>query len=114
MTTLGSQSCQRAFRAVVGVALTVTVAGACEPQRPPPVIHTQSTPSLPTPRHGPSPVLAVHFDRGKYPLLGSRAADLSKVAEAFNAVLISSGDDQLVQTARDRGLKVYLGFDEHK
>jgi hypothetical protein len=114
MTTDGSQSRARAFRAVVGVALAVTVAVGCEPERPPPVIRTQSTPALPTPRRGPSPVIAVHFDRGKYPLLGSRVADLAKVGEAFNAVLISSGDAQLVQAARDRGLKVYLGFDEHK
>jgi hypothetical protein len=59
-------------------------------------------------------LIAVHFDRGKYPLLGSRVADLVKVGQAFNAVLISSGEDQLVQEARDHGLKIYLGFDEHK
>jgi hypothetical protein len=114
MTTPASQSRKRVFRAFAGVALAVAVLGACEPERPPPVIRTQSTPALPGPRRGPSPVLAVHFDLGKYPLLGNRDADLSKVAEAFNAVLISSGDDQLIEAARARGLKVYIGFDEHK
>ncbi len=72
------------------------------------------TPPRPAPRSGPPPLLAVHFDKGKYPLLGSRQADLAKAAEAFNTVLVSYGDDQLVQQARDRGLKVYLGFDEHQ
>jgi len=72
------------------------------------------TPPKPAPRSGPPPVLAVHFDKGKYPLLGSREADLSKAAEAFNAVLVSYGDQQLVEQARARGLKVYLGFDEHQ
>jgi len=115
MTTCGSQSHRRALRAVAGVALAALVAMAaagCESA--PPVTLTKPAPALPTARSGPPPVLAVHFDRGKYPLLGSRAADLAKVGEAFNAVLISSGDDQLVQEARDQGLKVYLGFDEHK
>jgi hypothetical protein len=114
MTTCGSQSHGRAFRAMVGVALAVALAAGCESGPRPPAIRSQSTPALPTARSGPSPVLAVHFDRGKYPLLGSRVADLAKVGEAFNAVLISSGDDQLVQAARDHHLKVYLGFDEHK
>lgn len=74
----------------------------------------QGVPQPPVARKGPPPVLAIHFDKGKYPLLGSREADLSKVAEAFNAVLISYGDQQLVDEARARGLKVYLGFDEHQ
>ena len=108
-----SQSHRRAFRAAVGIALAVTAMAGCTSDRPPSV-HFGSTPALPTARPGPPPVLAVHFDRGKYPLLGSRVADLEKVGQAFNAVLVSSGDDQLVQEARDHGLKVYLGFDEHK
>jgi hypothetical protein len=113
MTTRGSQSQRRALRAVVGVALVVTMAAACESAGRPPPARTQTTQALPKARSG-RPVIAVHFDRGKYPLLGSRVADLAKVGEAFNAVLISSGDDQLVQEARDHNLKVYLGFDEHK
>jgi hypothetical protein len=110
MTTRGSQSQRRALRAVVGVALVVTMAAACESAGRPPPARTQTTQALPKARSG-RPVIAVHFDRGKYPLLGSRVADLAKVGEAFNAVLISSGDDQLVQEARDHNLKVYLGFD---
>jgi hypothetical protein len=109
-----SRSLGRAFRAAAGLALAVTIAAGCEPDRPPPAVHLRSTPALPTARPGPAPVLAVHFDRGKYPLLGSRVADLAKVGHAFNAVLVSSGDDQLVQEARDHGLKVYIGYDEHK
>jgi hypothetical protein len=61
-----------------------------------------------------SPVLAVHFDRGRNPLLGSRGADLAKVAEAFNAVLVPYGDEQLLKEARAHGLKVYLTFDQDK
>src|SRR6266540_1922336 len=113
MTTCGSQSQLRALRAVVGMALAVMMAAACESPGPPPTIRTQGTP-LPKPRPGPPPVIAVHFDRGKYPLLGNRVADLAKVGQGFNAVLISSGDDRLVREARGQGLKVYLGFDEHK
>jgi hypothetical protein len=114
MTTFGSQSQRRALRAIVGVALAMTMAVACESPGPPPKIRTQGTPDLPKARPGPPPVIAVHFDRGKYPLLGNRVADLAKVGQAFNAVLVSSGDAQLVREARDQGLKVYLGFDEHK
>lgn len=114
MTTCGSQSQRRALRAVLGVVLVVTMAAACESAGRPPTIRTQGTPALPKARPGRPPVIAVHFDRGKYPLLGSRVADLAKVGQAFNAVLISSGDAQLVREARDHGLKVYLGFDEHK
>src|SRR6266498_796400 len=113
MTTCGSQSQLRALRAVVGMALAVMMAAACESPGPPPTIRTQGTP-LPKPRPGPPPVIAVHFDRGKYPLLGNRVADLAKVGQGCNAVLISSGDDRLVREARGQGLKVYLGFDEHK
>jgi hypothetical protein len=113
MTTWGSQSQRRALRAVVGMALAVMMAAACESPGPPPTIRTHGTP-LPKPRPGPPPVIAVHFDRGRYPLLGNRVADLAKVGQGFNAVLISSGDDQLVREARGQGLKVYLGFDEHK
>ena len=112
--TWGSQSQQRALRAVVGLALAVTMTAACESAGPPPSIRSQGEPAPPKARPGLPPVIAVHFDRGKYPLLGGRVADLAKVGQAFNAVLISSGDDQLVQEARDHGLKVYLGFDEHK
>ncbi len=114
MTTRGSQSHRRALRAAAGLALAATVAAGCVSGGRQPAIRTEVTPALPAARSGPPPVLAVHFDRGKYPLLGSRAADLGKVGEAFNAVLISSGDEQLVRQARDQGLKVYLGFDEHK
>jgi hypothetical protein len=114
MTTWGSQSQRRALRAVVGLVLVVTTAAACESAARPPPVQTPATQALPKARSGRPPVIAVHFDRGKYPLLGSRVADLAKVGQAFNAVLISSGDDQLVQQARDHNLKVYLGFDEHK
>src|SRR6266536_1024954 len=113
MTTCGSQSQLRALRAVVGMALAVMMAAACESPGPPPTIRTQGTP-LPKPRPGPPPVIAVHFDRGKYPLLCNRGADLAKVGQGLNAVLISSGPDRLVRDARGQGLKVYLGFDEHK
>src|SRR5919197_3054233 len=112
--TWGSQSQRRALWAVVGVALAVTMAAACESAGPPPTVRAPGAPTLPKARPGRPPLIAVHFDRGKYPLLGSRVADLVKVGQAFNAVLISSGEDQLVQEARDRSLKVYLGFDEHK
>src|SRR6266542_3632458 len=83
MTTCGSQSQLRALRAVVGMALAVMMAAACESPGPPPTIRTQGTP-LPKPRPGPPPVIAVHFDRGKYPLLGNRVADLAKVGQGFN------------------------------
>src|SRR6266511_2612942 len=105
MTTCGSQSQLRALRAVVGMALAVMMAAACESPGPPPTIRTQGTP-LPKPRPGPPPVIAVHFDRGKYPLLGNRVADLAKVGQGFNAVLISSGDDRLVREARGPGIRV--------
>lgn len=114
MATCGSQSHRRALRAVAGVALAATVAAGCGPVRPLPTLDTKPPPALPAARTGAPPVLAVHFDRGKYPLLGSRVADLAKAGQAFNAVLISFGDSQLVREARDRGLKIYLGFDEHK
>jgi len=112
--TWGGQSQRRALRAVVGLALAVTMAAACESPGPPPKLRTQATTDLPKPRSGAPPVIAVHFDRGKYPLLGDRVTDLTKVGQAFNAVLVSSGDAQLVREARAKGLKVYLGFDEHK
>jgi hypothetical protein len=114
MTTWGSQSQRRALRAVLGVVLVVTMAAACDSAGRPPTTQTQGTAAPPKARSGRPPMIAVHFDRGKYPLLGSRVADLAKVGQAFNAVLISSGDDRLVQEARDHGLKVYLGFDEHQ
>src|SRR6266545_537377 len=114
MATCGSQSHRRALRAVAGVALAATVAAGCGPVRPLPTLDTKPPPALPAARKGAPPVLAVHFDRGKYPLLGSRVADLAKAGQAFNAVLISFGDSQLVREARGQRLKVYLGFDEHK
>jgi hypothetical protein len=94
--------------------IAALVAASCSGGHQPSTRTQAVTPPPPAPRKGPPPVLAVHFDKGKYPLLGSREADLSKVAEAFNAVLISYGDQQLVNEARARGLKVYLGFDEHQ
>jgi hypothetical protein len=114
MTLWTSQSQHRAIRVVVGMALVVVMAAACESPPVPKLRPQDARGPLPKPRSGAPPVLAVHFDRGKYPLLGNRVADLAKAGQAFNAVLISSGDDQLVREARSQGLKVYLGFDEHK
>ncbi len=115
MTTRASQSRRRLLRAAACVALAAVAVAGCEsgPRRTP-AIRSQFTHDLPKARPGPPPVIAAHFDRGKYPLLGNRAADLAKVGEAFNAVLVSAGDDRLVEEARGQGLKVYVGYDEHK
>jgi len=102
------------LRTAAVAALIVAVAAGCGSSGRHQPATRAVTPPKPAPRSGPPPVLAVHFDKGKYPLLGSRQADLSKAAEAFNAVLVSYGDQQLVDEARARGLKVYLGFDEHQ
>jgi hypothetical protein len=78
-------------------APTSAIHSACKaPDKPP--VHT--------------PILVTHFNTGQAPyVFKSRCADLAKLRRAFNAVIVTAGDQQLVEDARASGLAVYVEMD---
>jgi hypothetical protein len=59
-----------------------------------------------------APILVTHFNTGQAPyVFKSRCADLAKLRKAFNAVIVTAGDQQLVTDARASGLAVYVEMD---
>ena len=59
-----------------------------------------------------TPILVTHFNTGQPPyVFKNRCADLAKLRRAFNAVIVTAGDQQLVSDARASGLAVYVEMD---
>src|SRR5262249_46480138 len=61
----------------------------------------------------PRPLFKTHFNSGKDKyVFESRAADLGRIAQAFNGVIVDAGDPGLVDAAREAGLAVIVEFDK--
>jgi hypothetical protein len=59
-----------------------------------------------------APILVTHFNTGQPPyVFENRCDDLAKLRKAFNAVIVTAGDQQLVEDARASGLAVYVEMD---